>query len=140
MPAEGRAIPPNLELRCVRCGYLLTGLISRVCPECGEPFDPLETYQANIKSTWEFHFEYRCSRRTYVLLALALLPAISGLVTMGILFGFGLYASVGWWVSALIVIGGLKLVLYAHDRHGPFTWVVMLYDLLACAVLSVLLG
>ena len=30
----------QLEGRCTRCGYLLTGLAEPRCPECGTPFDP----------------------------------------------------------------------------------------------------
>ena len=28
-------------LRCLTCGYELTGLIGQKCPECGSPIDPL---------------------------------------------------------------------------------------------------
>jgi peptidoglycan/LPS O-acetylase OafA/YrhL len=32
-------VPEEWDLRCKRCGYLLTGLTSNRCPECGESFD-----------------------------------------------------------------------------------------------------
>jgi hypothetical protein len=35
---ELRAMRVRLEGRCARCGYLLRGLATRRCPECGEPF------------------------------------------------------------------------------------------------------
>lgn len=44
---EGGPIPPHWELRCLQCGYDLTGLIDRVCPECGTPFSPRQTWEAN---------------------------------------------------------------------------------------------
>lgn len=58
MPRDGQPIPPELNLRCCSCGYALTGLTVRRCPECGEPFDPRETWLANERSTWRFHFEH----------------------------------------------------------------------------------
>lgn len=50
IPSEydpGGPIPPEWELKCMRCGYNLTGLTSRVCPECGLPFRPRRTWEAN---------------------------------------------------------------------------------------------
>jgi len=43
----GGAIPECWNLHCQRCGYNLTGLTSRVCPECGEAFHPRRTWLAN---------------------------------------------------------------------------------------------
>jgi hypothetical protein len=44
---EGGPIPAEWKLRCLECGYDLTGLPTRVCPECGQPFKPRETWEAN---------------------------------------------------------------------------------------------
>ena len=30
------------EPRCAKCGYLLYGLPSNICPECGTPFEPVQ--------------------------------------------------------------------------------------------------
>jgi ribosomal protein L37E len=35
------AVPETAHLSCARCGYNLTGLTSRRCPECGTPFSYL---------------------------------------------------------------------------------------------------
>jgi len=43
----GGPIPAEWDLRCVRCGYSLTSLTSRVCPECGLAFQPRKTWLAN---------------------------------------------------------------------------------------------
>jgi hypothetical protein len=56
MPSEGRPIPQNLHLKCISCGYDLTGLYERRCPECGEDFDPRETWRINEQLTWAHHF------------------------------------------------------------------------------------
>lgn len=44
---EGGPIPAEWKLSCVQCGYDLTGLINRVCPECGSRFSPRQTWEAN---------------------------------------------------------------------------------------------
>jgi hypothetical protein len=49
----GGPILPEWNLRCVKCGYDLTGLLSRRCPECGEFFKPRETWQANRRKHTE---------------------------------------------------------------------------------------
>lgn len=49
----GGPILPEWSLRCVKCGYDLTGLLSRRCPECGESFRPRETWQANRRKHTE---------------------------------------------------------------------------------------
>lgn len=47
------------------CGYSLTGLVEWRCPECGERFDPRETWLNNERSTWEYHFENVRPRSEY---------------------------------------------------------------------------
>ncbi len=43
----GGPIPTEWDLHCTQCGYNLTGLIGRVCPECGQRFRPRATWVAN---------------------------------------------------------------------------------------------
>jgi len=134
MPQEGRPIPPALNLRCVTCGYSLTGLITRVCPECGTPFDPLETYQANIKNTWEFHFAYRRPIRSYVLLVLAALPIPAGLITAGVVSGFSLYIGPWFWILTAILSVIVQVVCLCHDWYGPWKWIAIGYGAVLCAI------
>ncbi len=47
----GGPIPAEWDLRCTRCGYNLTGLVGRVCPECGQRFKPRATWLANREPT-----------------------------------------------------------------------------------------
>jgi len=133
MPQEGRPIPPALNLRCVKCGYLLTGLITWVCPECGTAFDPLETYQANIKNTWEFHFTYRRPLSSYILLGLTALPIPVALITAGILFGFGIYIGLWFWILTAVVAILVHVVCLARDWHGPWKWIAIGYGAVLCA-------
>ena len=68
MPREDQPIPLELNLRCCSCGYELTGLMVRRCPECGTPFDPRETWIANEQSTWAYHFQQVRPLRRYLLI------------------------------------------------------------------------
>jgi hypothetical protein len=44
---EGGPIPAEWKLSCLQCGYDLTGLKNRICPECGTMFSPRQTWEAN---------------------------------------------------------------------------------------------
>jgi len=46
MPSEA-TIPATA--RCLSCGYLLRGLPSPVCPECGRTFDPADTTTYDLR-------------------------------------------------------------------------------------------
>lgn len=69
MPREDEPIPAELNLRCSGCGYSLTGLLERRCPECGEAFEPRQTWLENESSTWEYHFENVRSKADYARIA-----------------------------------------------------------------------
>lgn len=84
MPGEDEPIPAELRLRCINCGYELTGLISRCCPECGEIFDPRETWLENERSTWAYHFENVCTKWDYARLAYLAFLAICFFALAGI--------------------------------------------------------
>lgn len=43
------AVPSKPEHRCPNCDYILAGLTSRRCPECGEPFTILEARMRGIE-------------------------------------------------------------------------------------------
>src|SRR5262245_38374422 len=48
-------MPP--DARCIGCGYLLHGLTDARCPECGRPFDPLDSESFTTKLPyvrWKF--------------------------------------------------------------------------------------
>src|SRR5512133_585469 len=66
MPRDDEAIPPELHLCCTSCGYELTGLVERRCPECGQSFAPRDTWLENEQSTWEYHFENVRPRGDYI--------------------------------------------------------------------------
>lgn len=66
MPRDDEPVPAELNLRCSYCEYSLTGLLERRCPECGEEFDPRQTWLENQRSTWEYHFENVRSKADYV--------------------------------------------------------------------------
>ena len=104
MPRDGQPIRPELNLRCCSCGYELTGLTVRRCPECGEPFDPRETWLANEESSWKFHFEYVRPQSTYVSYAvLVVLTAAYVLLFLGRASGGGRFALITVIVGEVLI-------------------------------------
>ena len=37
------------EPRCIKCGYILTGVASEICPECGNPRGPQSTTYVSLQ-------------------------------------------------------------------------------------------
>ena len=70
LPKHGPS-PADAHLRCLECDYDLTGLINRVCPECGEAFDVAETARTNTRESWEYLLENRCTPVGYPFFMLA---------------------------------------------------------------------
>lgn len=84
MPRDDEPIPATLNLRCIECGYELTGLVERRCPECGERFDPRDTWLANERGTWEYHFENVHSKWEYAGLVYVGVAGVTFLVLCGV--------------------------------------------------------
>jgi hypothetical protein len=81
MPRDDQPVPAELNLHCTDCGYSLTGLLERRCPECGEPFDPRETWLENERNTWEFHFQHVRTKGDYARIGLLGLLMVLFLLT-----------------------------------------------------------
>lgn len=122
MPAEDQPIPEDLHLHCTHCGYDLTGLLERTCPECGESFAPRETWLANEKSTWAWHFQNRYTPWDYIETAIVL-----------VLVGF--YALFCWmeplslWAFVLIVPGEIFIYSTVTDAK-PWRYAYLIASLL----------
>ena len=69
------AIPSTA--RCLRCGYLLHGLPSTVCPECGRAFDPADA------STYDLRLPDWRRRRKIKRIAFAVIGCIALWVAFG---------------------------------------------------------
>lgn len=123
MPAEGEPIPPELNLRCTSCGYALTGLLVRICPECGEPFDPREAWLDNERSTLGYHFKHLRPLWVYVVGGITLVMAILTL-TLAIL--------------QPVVFFTLPLVIYAEFIPAMYPvrrlWVRLVYVTICCVI------
>jgi hypothetical protein len=121
---DGGPIPPEWNLHCTQCGYNLTGLTSRVCPECGQPFWPRLTWLANrrakddseaIKSRW------------------LKWPTIA-VFTCGLLLGV-VYIFAPWrptWLLVLVIWGWVELQCWrsGYDPHVPRVFFVTFFLIL----------
>lgn len=104
---EGGPIPREWHLHCTQCGYNLTGLTSRVCPECGQAFSPRQTWLANRRSE-----DRSVAIRTRWLNWLPI-----AVFACGLLLGVA-YIFVPWpptWLLALVIWGGVELNFWRLD-------------------------
>ena len=54
----GRRPRPGDPPRCPSCDYIIKGLPSNVCPECGKPFDPaMRTEEDDPQYEWPSGYE-----------------------------------------------------------------------------------
>ncbi|MBN1490165.1 MAG: hypothetical protein JXA69_09625 [Phycisphaerae bacterium] len=127
MPWDGAPVPEYLNLRCVHCGYLLTGLKARVCPECGKAFDPLETWQANVRGTWEFHFTYKRPLWSYVAIGLAIFVPLVGFAVVGLVTNGAVYVDPAYYAVAFVAAVAVQILCVVEDWHGPWRWIASLH-------------
>lgn len=97
----GEPISAEWDLRCTRCGYSLTGLTSRVCPECGQAFRPRQTWLDNRQA------EHESPVVPHLWIGKAVVAALAGLVMGGML-----YRS---WFGGLIAWGFLEIIFWESD-------------------------
>mgnify|MGYP001101454495 CR=1 FL=1 len=98
---EGKPIPASWDLRCTDCGYSLTGLASRRCPECGRPFDPRRTWEANQEARLQTGIE-RLPPRVSGFLHVTECVVLAALTLA--CFAMGLFHNRGAWLAVLIVV------------------------------------
>ena len=121
---EGGPIPPEWDLHCTQCGYNLTGLTGRVCPECGQPFLPRQTWLDNrrarddsgaIKTRW-------LNWPTIAAFACGLL--------LGTAYNFTTWSHT--WLLALVVWGAVELNCWRldYDPHLPRVFFVTFFLIL----------
>jgi hypothetical protein len=106
---QPRPIPEEWGLRCVNCGYDLTGLVERRCPECGEPFDVIPTLRANERSTWAYILANRCSPISYPLFLLLRrfgvpVPTLEWLLRSGDIVYYTVLAVMGLTLALLVLV------------------------------------
>lgn len=130
MPRDDEPIPASLNLRCMECGYELTGLVERRCPECGEWFEPRETWLENERATWEYHFENVCPRWMY---AARVYLVVATVAVLGLLIHRPITA-----LGVPLVIVGEWYVLYSGGRGLPIRLAYLTVCLVWGVVASIL--
>ncbi len=106
---DGEPIPQAWDLRCQSCGYSLTGLTERRCPECGNKFHPRDIWETN-RSAPEV--------REVTLLDQILLWVLVGVVTILVLFAVVAHNNITW-VGLVIIVLAEANILYARSDRLP---------------------
>jgi hypothetical protein len=104
----GGPISAEWELACTHCGYDLTGLTTRVCPECGRSFHPRKTWLANR----DLPFQRREFRK--VVLTLVVLT----------IWGVGAYF-LPFWLLPLPILLVVELIYWRYDWNPK--WIRILF-------------
>lgn len=114
--ADPAAIPvPAVPLRtCSTCGYHLTGLLSRKCPECGTPFSIAAGRNVTIVATSEYE-DRRAIGWGYLKAAVGLLVLGAGILGPWIGPGFSVSVARGVLVSMVNLFFLKHLVAYKID-------------------------
>lgn len=60
------SVPNSTNYRCANCDYILAGLTSRRCPECGEPFTINQALMHGLESSTELSVLHSAMRRDSV--------------------------------------------------------------------------
>ena len=102
---DGSPIPAEWKLTCLQCGYDLTGLAGRICPECGTQFSPRKTWEGNRAgvmpktgrhdSDWGTKVQLLIGGFAVGLIALAYLPR-----------GLSVFRRASAVVAAVVIVGG----------------------------------
>lgn len=116
-PSDGVGSPvPDRPLHeCPTCAYILTGLTSRRCPECGEPFTLSEARRQGSLRSPRTQEDLRAVRAHRLLLALGVFLQLAGLlVPMGVLIG-------AWRGGQLLLCAvSLSIFTFAFLVRGHF--------------------
>jgi hypothetical protein len=121
----GEPISAEWDLRCTQCGYSLTGLTSRVCPECGQAFRPRQTWLDNRQAEHETPVESR------LWIGKTVAAALAGLVVGGVLYRF--------WFGGVVAWGILEIVCRELDRDPYLVRGFFIPFMVTSVLLSVLL-
>jgi len=100
-------IPEAPLHQCPTCDYILTGLISRRCPECGEEFALSEARRRGFELSEEMRESYRWLRNEKIMLAVGLFLMVIGFA----LPWFSYTPGLGWPVITISRRGWIMVYL-----------------------------
>jgi len=115
-------IPEEWQLRCENCGYLLTGLPTSRCPECGTPFDADALRETRLDAA-------KCRRRSQRI-GMLLVGAGWGLVFVGMLSRGAIAENVALSLACVLFVSAL-----AFPRPSWLMRTMAVFGILGCVEL-----
>jgi hypothetical protein len=139
--------------RCITCGYVLLGLESRRCPECGREFDPADPRTVTLKPPFVSARYWMPGMALAGALAVVIgvaLVATAGYgvavsivlpVCIGTLLGYGLRGKmIVKILLAILVLMCLALTLFSMNLAGVFCGTVLFIVMLVPTLLGMFFG
>lgn len=119
-------------MRCLECNYILSGLKSQVCPECGAAFDPSNpaTYRSERGEPTARHIAIGLALLAFVTDAIAVLVGMSE-GGAGWAFSFPCLLANGFLTPFIAVIAGIAAVAQLSRSRGrdSIAWIALILAL-----------
>lgn len=115
----GRPVPEEPLHLCPKCDYILTGLTSRRCPECGTPFTLLEARRHADRLSPAHKLDRRAVRWDQFSLYGGIALQVAGMTTPMIVFR-GKSTMLDFWI--VCVAGGILIIASLYKVYLQRTW------------------
>ncbi|MFQ5411801.1 MAG: hypothetical protein ACE5EC_05870, partial [Phycisphaerae bacterium] len=123
---------------CPVCDYILTGLISRRCPECGTAFTLIEARRRGALQSPRVRRDMRALKWTRISICLGLALFLGGMITPMIVFR-STGGHWGLWMTTAAVLIGVIAAMYKGYFQRSFSDALFLAGLAMAALSSMLL-
>ena len=138
------AVPSKPEHRCPNCDYILAGLTSRRCPECGEPFTILEARMRGIELSEgmreAMRYEHLNEVKKYVGMGMLLMSVeLQNLVAPG--WGWLTLSPRGFLMLVFMIplsIGVIALKVIREEGWSYAFWVAGLVAMVVSGILAII--
>lgn len=134
----GAPIPMHPLHLCPTCDYILTGLKSRRCPECGTPFGLIEARRHGAQQSPRARRDMRALKWARISTYLGEALFLAGMITPMIVFR-STGAHWGLWMTAAAVLIGSLAALYKGFFQRSLADAILLAGIAMATLSSVLL-
>ena len=139
---DGGPVPQRPEHRCPNCDYILAGLTSRRCPECGEPFTVLEARLRGLELSDGIRQAMRSDRKDEIRKYVGLLLVLASVELQNVLAGDWLALSPRGMLMLTFMAPlwlGILLFKQLRDENWAYAcWVAGLVAIVFSGVLAIM--